>query len=92
MIVLHVPLRPASLTHKNSQGSEIIHGMHPVGCKDRSIDLNMCICRNIPFMLMSEPTAKKLCKEDMYVCPLNRDIYIYIYIHVISVAVIMAVV
>ena len=28
-------------------------------------------------MLMSEPTAKKLCKEDMYVCPLNRDIYIY---------------
>ena len=29
-------------------------------------------------MLMSEPTAKKLCKEDMYVCPLNRDIYIYI--------------
>ena len=43
-------------------------------------------------MLMFEPTAKKLCKEDMYVCPLNRDIYIYIYIHVISVAVIMAVV
>ena len=31
-------------------------------------------------MLMSEPTAKKLCKEDMYVCPLNRNIYIYIYI------------
>ena len=29
-------------------------------------------------MLMSEPTAKKLCKEDVYVCPLNRDIYIYI--------------
>ena len=30
-------------------------------------------------MLMSEPTVKKLCKEDMYACPLNRDIYIYIY-------------
>ena len=30
-------------------------------------------------MLMSEPTTKKLCKEDMYVCPLNRDIYIYNY-------------
>ena len=29
-------------------------------------------------MLMSEPTAKKLCKEDMYVCPLNRDININI--------------
>ena len=24
---------------------------------------------------------KKLYKEDMYVCPLNRDIYIYIYIY-----------
>ena len=38
-------------------------------------------------MLMSEPTAKKLCKEDMYVCPLNRDIYThlhYIYIYVPS--------
>ena len=35
-------------------------------------------------MLMSEHAdvrvhCKKLCKEDMYVCPLNRDIYIYIY-------------
>ena len=31
-------------------------------------------------MLMSEPTAKSyVLKEDMYVCPLNRDIYIYIY-------------
>ena len=27
---------------------------------------------------------KKLCKEDMYVCPLNRDIYIYIYINLES--------
>ena len=35
-------------------------------------------------MLMSEPTAKKLCKEDMYVCPRNRDIYIYIYIYILS--------
>ena len=25
-------------------------------------------------MLMSEPTAKSYVKEDMYVCPLNRDI------------------
>ena len=33
-------------------------------------------------MLMFEPTAKKLSKEDMYVCPLNRDIYIYIYIYI----------
>ena len=32
-------------------------------------------------MLMSEPTAKKLCKEDMYVFPLNRDIYIYLHLY-----------
>ena len=35
MILL--PLRPASLTHKNLKRGEIIHGMRPVGCKDRSI-------------------------------------------------------
>ena len=29
--VILLPLRLPSLTHK-------IHGMHPVGCKDRSID------------------------------------------------------
>ena len=45
--VILLPLRPASLTHKNPQRCKIIHGMHPVGCKDRSIDLNMCICRDI---------------------------------------------
>ena len=33
-------------------------------------------------MLMSEPTAESYEKEDMYVCPLNRDIYIYIYIFI----------
>ena len=30
--------------HTNPQRREIIHGMHPVGPKDCSID---CICRNI---------------------------------------------
>ena len=45
-----LPLRPASLTHKNPQRRKIIHGMRPVGHKDRSTDLNMCICRNIPFV------------------------------------------
>ena len=43
------------------------------------INLNAQKLKWLP-LLMSEPTAKKLCKEDMYVCPLNRDIYIYIYI------------
>ena len=46
-------LRPVSLTHKNPQGRKImavIHGMCPVGCKDRSLDQNLSICRNILFM------------------------------------------
>ena len=46
-LVILLPLHPASLTHKNQQMHEIIHGMRPVGRKDQSIDLNMCICRNI---------------------------------------------
>ena len=48
--VILLPLRPASLTHKNphrGQRRKIIHGMSPVGCKDRSINLNIGICRNI---------------------------------------------
>ena len=50
MILL--PLRPASLTHKNPQIRKIIHGMRPVGRKDRSIDLNMCIAEvSGPFVL-----------------------------------------
>ena len=42
--VILVALRPASLTHKNPQRHKIIHGMRPAGRKDRSIDLNICIC------------------------------------------------
>ena len=45
-----LPLHPASLMHKNPQRRKVIHGMRPVGRKNRSIDLNMCICRNIPFV------------------------------------------
>ena len=36
MILL--PLRPASLKHKNPQRHKIIHGMSPVGCKEITID------------------------------------------------------
>ena len=32
---------------------KIICGMCPVGCKDRSINLNMCICKNNPVRLIS---------------------------------------
>ena len=39
--VILSPLRPASLTHKNPQRRKIVHGMRPLGLKDRSIDLNM---------------------------------------------------
>ena len=30
--------------------AKIIHSMRPAERKDRSIDLNMCISRNIPFV------------------------------------------
>ena len=39
--VILSPLRAASLTNKNLQRHKIIHGMCPVRCKDRLIDLNM---------------------------------------------------
>ena len=35
--VILLPLHPASLMHKKRQRCKIIHGMHPLGCKDRSI-------------------------------------------------------
>ena len=38
--------------HQNSRGRKIIHGMRPLGCKDRSINLSMCICRNVPFVFV----------------------------------------
>ena len=41
--VILSPLRLASLTHKNPQRRKIVHGMSPLGLKDRSIDLNMRI-------------------------------------------------
>ena len=37
--VILLPLRPASLIHLNSQRHQIIHGTHPVGRKEGSIDL-----------------------------------------------------
>ena len=39
--VILLPLRPVSLTHKNSQRYKIICGMHPKGCKGQLIDLTM---------------------------------------------------
>ena len=45
--VILFPLHPASLMHRNPQRYKLIYGMH---CKDQSIDLNMYICRNIPFL------------------------------------------
>ena len=37
-----LPLRPVSLTHKNPQRRKIIHGIHPVGHKDQSINRSIC--------------------------------------------------
>ena len=48
--VILLPLLSASLTYTNPQRRKIIYGMGPVGRKDRSIDLNMCTCRNISFV------------------------------------------
>ena len=35
--VILLPLGPMSLMHKNFLRCKIIHGIHPIGCKDRSI-------------------------------------------------------
>ena len=39
--VILLLLSPASLMHKNPQRRKIIHGMRPVGRKNRSIDLDI---------------------------------------------------
>ena len=36
--VILLPLHPTSLMRKSSQRHQIIHGIHPVRCKERSID------------------------------------------------------
>ena len=46
-LVICFPLCPESVMHKNPQRHKIIHGMRPVGRKDRMIDLDMCFSRNI---------------------------------------------
>ena len=38
--VILLPLRPASLTHKDPQRYKIIHGMHSIGGKEQWINLN----------------------------------------------------
>ena len=39
--VILLPLRPASLKHKNSPRCKIIHGMRAIGRKERFIDLKI---------------------------------------------------
>ena len=39
--VILLPLCPAYLMHKNPQRRKIIHGMRPVGRKERLIDLKI---------------------------------------------------
>ena len=41
--VILLPLRPASLTHKNPQGREIIRGKRPVGRKEWSFDRSIFV-------------------------------------------------
>lgn len=48
MTAILLPLHLASVTHKNPQRHKIVHGMHPLGHKDQSIDLNIRVyCKNI---------------------------------------------
>ena len=58
--VILLPLHPTSLMRKNSQRHQIIHGIHPVRCKERSIDpvrvisvavVQRCILRLVFFVL-----------------------------------------
>ena len=52
--VILLPLRPASMTHKNPQRRKIIHGLRPVGRKVRCIDLNT-FCTQ--YLLLSASTG-----------------------------------
>ena len=56
--VILSPLRPASLTHKNSHGRKIIDGLRPLGSNDRSRSID----------------RSKVCFEECPVCAiLNMD-------------------
>ena len=48
--VILLPLRPASPMHKNPQRHKMIHGMRPVGRKERSIDLKILSWYNTLFV------------------------------------------
>ena len=56
LTVILLPLRPASLMHKNSQGHKIIHGTHLVGRKERSIDRSIYVC----FKSEIKPTSSQI--------------------------------
>ena len=64
--VILLPLRPASLTHENSQGWKIIDGLHPLGRNDRlrSIDRSedvfwrMYYLCDFKYELKASPTQK----------------------------------
>ena len=41
VLMILLPLHPASLMHKSPQTCKIIHGMRPVGCNEQSTDLKI---------------------------------------------------
>ena len=53
VILLHVPLHPASLTHKNPQRRAKVHGIPPTGRKDRSIDRSEDVFVEYPVRVIS---------------------------------------
>ena len=53
MILL--PPCPASLTHKNPERHKIIYGIHPIGCRERSIDQSKDVFLEYPVCVICVP-------------------------------------
>lgn len=64
-VMILLPLRPASLIRKNSQGRRIIDGLRPLGCKLWSLDLRnvfeeCLVCRFWNCVLKLLPPNKRV--------------------------------
>ena len=65
MILL--PLRPASLMHKNAQRHKIICGMHPIANRmHRSMDRNEGIIVEYPVCVISVAVLEAVVKQCLY--------------------------
>ena len=79
-ISIILALKYQIVTHKNPQRLKIIHGVHPMGCKDQLINMCHMVC-------------VALLRLNWQFCFIQKNVYLWKYPgHVISVEVIMAVV